>query len=378
MSSGEQARDAVDDAALVMVLNAGSSSLKHELRTRDGDVLARGGVQRIGGGEAGDPADHGAALDAVLAGYDAEHPGAMARVAVVGHRVVHGGTRFTAAVVVDDAVEAAVEQLSALAPLHNPPQLAGVRAMRARLPGVPQVAVFDTAFHTTIPDEAAVYAVPKAMTARGVRRYGFHGTSHQYVTRTTADLLGVPVDQVRLVVCHVGNGVSVTAVRDGLSVGTSMGMTPLAGAVMGTRSGDVDPGLFSYLDREEGLGAADVDTVLNSSSGMLGMCGASDLRAVHEIAAGERTVDGFVPEDARLALAVYAHRLRGYVAAYLGEVPGTQAVVFTGGVGENDAVVREMVTAPLAHLGVGTLIPVMVVPTDEEGEIARQALELVG
>ena len=374
MSAAERA----GDAALVMVLNAGSSSLKHQLRSADGEVVARGALQRIGGGAADDPADHGAALDAVLAGYDADHPGVMDRVVVVGHRVVHGGTRFTGAVVVDDDVEAAIEALSALAPLHNPPQLAGVRAMRSRLPEVAQVAVFDTAFHTTIPEQAAVYAVPKEMTARGVRRYGFHGTSHQYVTRATADLLGVPVDQVRLVVCHVGNGVSVTAVRDGRSIDTSMGMTPLAGAVMGTRSGDVDPGLFAYLHREDGTGAEEVDAVLNSSSGMLGMCGASDLREVHEIAAGQRTVDGFGPEDARLALAVYAHRLRGYVAAYLGEVPGVHAVVFTGGVGENDAVVREMVTAPLAHLGVGSLVPVMVVPTDEEGEIARQALELLG
>lgn len=364
-------------AGLVLVLNAGSSSLKHQLRGVGGDVVASGNVQRVRGGGHGDPADHGAALDAVLAGYDAEHPGAMARVVVVGHRVVHGGTRFTRAVLVDDAVEAAIDDLSALAPLHNPPQLAGVRAMRSRLPGVPQVAVFDTAFHATMPPEAFTYAIPRALTERGVRRYGFHGTSHQYVTRVAAQRLGTPLEQVRLVVCHVGNGVSVTAVRDGASVETSMGMTPLAGAVMGTRSGDVDPGLFSHLGRVEAMDAGEVDAVLNSRSGMAGMAGASDLRAVHALARGEGGADGFTPADAELALAVYAHRLRHYVAAYLGVVPGVQAVVFTGGVGENDAAVREMVTAPLVHLGVGVSIPVMVVPTDEEGEIARQALDLV-
>ncbi len=365
----------MNDDALVLVLNSGSSSLKHQLRTRGDDVLASGTVQRIG--EPDGPADHDGALAGVLDRIDREHPGALARVVVVGHRVVHGGARFDAATRVDDAVEADIDELSALAPLHNPSQLAGIRAMRSRLPDVAQVAVFDTAFHTTIPDAAGLYALPVDLAQRlEVRRYGFHGISVQHVTRAAARRLDVPVDQVRLVVCHIGNGVSVTAVRDGRSVDTSMGLTPLEGAVMGTRSGDVDPGLLAYLHRQAGMGPEDVDALLNRESGMLGLCGASDLREVHSLIAGE---DG--PEHAaraRTALDVYTHRLRAYVSSFLGEVPGVHAVVFAGGVGENDAVVREEVTAPLAHLGVGSAIQVMVVPTDEEAEIAHQCLGLVG
>ncbi len=367
--------DAVSDDALVLVLNAGSSSLKHELREPGGVVLDSGTVQRIG--VAGGPGDHAAALSTVLDLLESNHPGALARLVVVGHRVVHGGARFSAATLVDDDVERDIDELSALAPLHNPPQLAGIRAMRQRLPQVPQVAVFDTAFHTTIPDAAALYALPRALAERlRIRRYGFHGISVQYVVRTAAERLRVPVDEVRLVVCHIGNGVSVTAVRDGVSVDTSMGMTPLAGAVMGTRSGDVDPSVLAYLHRQEGTGLEDIDALLNRESGLRGLCGASDLREVHALIAGgsgrERAA------QARTALDVYTHRLRAYVSSSLGEVPGVHAVVLTGGVGENDAVVQEEMTAPLAHLGVGTSVEVMVVATDEEGEIARQCLELVG
>lgn len=360
---------------LVLVVNAGSSSLKYQLRTGAGARLAQGAVERIGESGGGAP-DHGAALALVLEQLAAGRPGVLDELAAVGHRVVHGGTAFTAATPVDDAVEAGIEELSALAPLHNPPQLAAIRVLRSRLPQVPQVAVFDTAFHATIPAVASTYALPRDLAAEhGVRRYGFHGTSHRYVTRRAAAELGTPLEQVRLVTCHVGNGVSVTAIRDGVSVDTSMGLTPLEGAVMGTRSGDVDPAVVFYLARQAGLGLAELEYLLNTRSGLRGLTGESDLRAVHAQAGGE---DAEAAERARLALEVYAYRLRKYVAAYLGVVPGVQAVVVTGGVGENDAAVRDAVTTPLAHLGVGTTVAVLVVPTDEEAEIAHQVLEVLG
>jgi acetate kinase len=372
----------------VLVVNAGSSSLKHQLR-EEGRVLARGTVERIGGEEV---PDHAAALSAAV---EELHSGpGLDGLVGVGHRVVHGGTRFTAPVLVDDGVERGIEELSSLAPLHNPPQLAGIRALRELLPGVPQVAVFDTAFHATIPPAASTYAIPVGLAERyGVRRYGFHGTSHQHVTARAAEHLGVPVERVRLVTCHIGNGVSVTAVRDGRSVDTSMGLTPLEGAVMGSRSGDLDPAVVAHLVREAGMTVQEVDELLNSRSGLQGLAGESDLRAVHR-----RVDEG--DERARLALEVYAHRLVKYVGAYLAVVPGVQALVFTAGVGENDDRVRAAVCSRLEHLGVrldaaanaavhrprepvavddGTgTVRVLVVPTDEEGEIARQVLEVVG
>jgi acetate kinase len=364
---------AVDGA--VLVVNAGSSSLKYQLRAGAGERLESGAVERIGEG-AGGPADHDAALAQVLERLGGARPGALRGLAAVGHRVVHGGTRFTGPTVVDDDAERGIEELSALAPLHNPPQLAGIRALRARMPGVPQVAVFDTAFHATIPAVASTYPLPRDLAERhGVRRYGFHGTSHRFVARGAAARLGVPFDQVRLVTCHAGNGVSVTAVRDGRSVDTSMGLTPLGGVAMGTRSGDLDPGVVFYLAREAGLDLGQLDDLLNKRSGLKGLTGESDLRAVHALAAGD---DEAAAAAARLGLEVYAYRLRVTIASYLGVVPGVQAVVFTGGVGENDPAVREAVTAPLAHLGVGTDVPVLVVPTDEEAEIAHQALEVLG
>ncbi len=365
----------------VLVVNAGSSSLKYQLRAAGGDgagpdgvgeVLAKGTVEELGGAGGG----HDAALTRVLDDISAARPGALDGLVAVGHRVVHGGTRFTGPTLVDDEAERGIDELSALAPLHNPPQLAAVRALRARLPAVPQVAVFDTAFHATVPEVAATYALPVELAQRyGVRRYGFHGTSHRYVTRRAAEQLGTPLDRVRLVTCHVGNGVSVTAVQDGRSVDTSMGLTPLEGAVMGTRSGDLDPAVVFYLGRRAGLGLDELDELLNQRSGLKGLTGESDLRAVHALADGG---DERAAAAARLGLAVYAYRLRKYVAAYLGVVPGVQAVVFTGGVGEKDPEVRDAVTGPLAHLGVGTSVAVMVVPTDEEAEIAGQALEVVG
>ncbi len=330
--------------------------------------------------------DHAAALARVMGLLSQEQGGpGLDGLVGVGHRVVQGGTRYTAPTVVDDGVERGIDELSALAPLHNPPQLAAIRALRAALPGVPQVAVFDTAFHATIPARASTYAIDADVAARyGLRKYGFHGTSVQVVTKRAAAFLGVPVERADLVVAHVGNGVSVTAVQGGRSVDTTMGLTPLAGAVMGTRSGDVDPAIVMTLVREAGMSAQDVDDLLNRRSGLLGLTGDGDVRAVQ---ARARAGD----ERARLAMEVYCYRLSAAVGSFLALVADVRSVVFTAGVGENDAAVRAAVCAPLAHLGVvvddalndAARGPseavsigerVAVVPTDEEAEIADQVL----
>lgn len=366
----------------VLVVNAGSSSLKFQLR-EGAEVLLKGTVERIG---SADVPDHAAALEQVM-GALRDGPGLDGLVGV-GHRVVQGGTRYTDPTVVDDDVEAGIAELSALAPLHNPPQLAAVRALRAALPDVPQVAVFDTAFHATIPARAATYAVDRDVARRyGLRKYGFHGTSVQVVTRRAAEFLGVPPEEADLVVAHVGNGVSVTAVQGGRSVDTTMGLTPLAGVAMGTRSGDVDPAIVMTLVREAGMSAQQVDDLLNKRSGLQGLAGESDVRSVQA-----RAREGDVA--AREAMEVYCYRLSAAVGSFLALVPRVKAVVFTAGVGENDSAVRAAVCAPLAHLGFGVddaandaargpAAPVrigegvLVVPTDEEAEIAAQVLAAV-
>lgn len=384
----------------LLVVNAGSSSLKYALfeyvDSRDDNQtgplrrLTSGLVERIG--DRGGPPDHAAAVDAMHA--DLERGGyRLDDLTAVGHRVVHGADLFTSATVIDDEVEAAIEELAVLAPLHNPVNLHVIRLLRPSYPDIPHVAVFDTAFHATIPPEAGTYAVPRELAARHrIRRWGFQGTSDRFVMGRAADFLGVPVDQVRLIVCHIGNGASATAIRDGRSVDTSMGMTPLEGLVMGTRSGDLDPALVSYLARVEGMSADEVEVLLNKRSGLLGLAGQSDVREVRRLAAAG---DG----DAALALAVYAYRLRKYVGAYLAVVPDLHAVVFTAGVGEHDPITRRAVIEPLAHLGLrldqaandattgpdqpvrisadGSPVAVLVIPTDEELEIATQTAHLL-
>jgi acetate kinase len=376
----------------VLVVNSGSSSLKYRLLDLGaGTTVAGGLVERIG--EAGsDVADHAAALALVVTRL--RDDGALdAGVDAVGHRVVHGGERFSAPVVVDDAVVAAVRELAPLAPLHNPPNLLGIEAARAAFPGVPQVAVFDTAFHQSMPPAAYTYAIPRDLARRhGIRRYGFHGTSHRYVARVAAGVLGRPADAVDLVTLHLGNGASACAVRAGRSVDTSMGLSPLEGLVMGTRSGDVDPAVVFHLVSDAGLAPDEVDGLLNRASGLRGLAGANDLREVHRRASsGDR--------DAALALDVYGHRLRKYVGAYLAVLGGADAVVFTGGVGENDPDVRHRAVGGLDRLGVvldeaanaavrgpgrpvdvaaaGSSCRVLVIPTDEEREIAEQAAGLL-
>jgi acetate kinase len=371
----------------VLVINSGSSSLKYQVRDTDThEVLLSGLVEKIGE----EVPDHSAALDTV----DAHVRDVLGDTAVdaVGHRVVHGGERFAEPVLITFEITRAIERLAPLAPLHNPAAALGIRAILDRWPKMPQVAVFDTAFHRTLPEHAWRYAVPDALyKEHGVRRYGFHGTSHDYVTGRAAELLGVDRGSFNAVVAHLGNGASATAIRGGRSVDTSMGYTPLEGLVMGTRSGDLDPSIITQLIIRGEYTAEDMDRILNKDSGLKGLSGRNDMRAVVEAAA-----EG--DDRAELALSIAAYRLQKYIGAYHVAVGGAQAIVFTAGIGENSWQFRERVVAGLSALGValdrmsnverssaarvvsapGSAIPVLVVPTDEEAEIARATAELVG
>jgi acetate kinase len=394
----------------VLVVNCGSSSVKYRLLEPDaGRLLASGLVERIGEStgrvlhrtlagttpvehvESRQVTDHAEAMDAVAAAFAAHGPTLDDGLVAVGHRAVHGGDRFSAPTFVDDDVLGAIDALASLAPLHNPAVATGIRAARKQFPDLPHVAVFDTAFHHDLPARASTYAVPRRWREKyGVHRYGFHGTSHQYVAHRTAELLGRAVEDVNTIVLHLGNGASACAVAGGRSIDTSMGFTPLAGLVMGTRSGDVDPALPEYLQRVAGLIPAEVNAELNSRSGLLALAGASDLREVTTRAlAGD--------PDAELALDVYCYRIRCYVGAYYAALGRLDAISFTAGVGENSAVIRQRALAGLERLGIvvdpalndatghharaisqpDAPVTVLVVPTDEELQIARQTLDLV-
>ncbi|WP_323098218.1 acetate kinase [Intrasporangium sp. YIM S08009] len=381
-----------DAARPVLVLNAGSSSLKYQLVVPEtGERWAGGTVERIG--EAGsDATDHAGALERMATDLRADGVDlATMSLRAVGHRVVHGGSDFSEPVVIDDAVLDRVRELSALAPLHNPAAVTCIEAARKHF-DVPHVAVFDTAFFSSLPPEASTYAVPRDLAQRhSIRRYGFHGTSHQWVSRAAADLLDRHVGELRQVILHLGNGCSASAVRGGVAVETSMGLTPLQGLVMGTRSGDVDPGLHAYLGREAGLSLEEVDTLLNKRSGVLGLSGVNDFRELEaRLAAGDA--------DARLAFDVVVHRLKHYVGAYLAILGGVDVLVFTAGIGENSIALRAAVTDGLEGLGISvdrarngarsrqarvispdaSPVVVAVVPTNEELAIARQTAEIVG
>jgi len=394
-------------SSLVLVINSGSSSIKYQLVDADsGDALAGGIIERIGqpmsaikhDGLDGRTkleqpvANHEAGLATILELFATHGPQLEAsKLTAVGHRVVQGGTQFTGPTLIDDDVEKAIEEWSTLAPLHNPPNLDGIRAARAAFPGVPHVAVFDTSFHTTLPAAAYTYAIDREVAAAySLRRYGAHGTSHQYVSRTTAELLGKDPSEVNVIVLHLGNGASATAVRGGLSVETSMGLTPLEGLVMGTRSGDLDPALLIHLGRVAGMSLDDLDTLLNRKSGMEGLSGSSDMRDVHAaVEAGS--------EDAATALEVYYHRIKGYVGNYYAQLGHVDAIAFTAGIGEKDALVRLNSLAGLERLGIeidpvrnaaksddariistdASEVTVFVVPTNEELEIARESVKVV-
>jgi acetate kinase len=397
----------------VLVLNSGSSSIKYRLFDDAEDGLrlaARGLVERIGedtghaeqvvvapdGTTASthDDApvpDHAAGFRWIVA--QLEVAGLADDLSAIGHRVVHGGSEFTAPTIIDDAVLSRIEAQIPLAPLHNPANLTGIEVARELRPELTNVAVFDTAFHATLPPSAYHYAVPEALLEDyGVRRYGFHGTSHAYVSRRAAAALGRDVADVKLVTLHLGNGASMAAVDGGRSVETSMGLSPLEGLVMGTRSGDIDPAVIFHLIREAGMAPDEVERILNRESGLKGLCGENDLRTIEERAAGG-------DERAQLALDVYVHRIRKYLGAYAAVLGRLDAVVFTAGVGENSDTVRAAVCADLEVLGIrldaarndgqraskapdgviqvqadDSAVAVLVVATDEEREIAQETL----
>lgn len=391
----------------VLVVNSGSSSLKYQLIEMTTEtVLACGLVERIGEKVASTKHEVSGetykselpvptmveAFDVMVAAFAGHGPSLREYPpVVVGHRVVHGGKRFFGPTVVTDLVKINIDDLAELAPMHNPANLQGIDAAELAFPGVPQVAVFDTAFHATLPPAAYTYAIDAEIAEKNrVRKYGFHGTSHKFVSESTAEFLGRPLAELKTIVLHLGNGASACAVDGGVSIDTSMGLTPLEGLVMGTRSGDLDPAVLIYLNRKLGLSFADLDTMLNRSSGLLGMCGRGDMRDVVTAAdAGD--------EAAKLALDVYVHRVKRYVGAYLAELGGADVVVFTAGVGENSPVVREGSLAGLEVFGIrvdpernrstergarvisaaDSAVTVLVVPTNEELEIARQALSAV-
>jgi acetate kinase len=376
----------------VLVINSGSSSVKYQLVEPDsGTALAAGLVERIG--EAGSGvADHEAALrlafdELSAAGIDLHTCG----LAAVGHRVVHGGGQFYRPTLLDGERIAALEKLSELAPLHNPPALTGIEVARRLLPGVPHIAVFDTAFFHDLPPEAATYAIDRDVAARWqIRRYGFHGTSHRYVSGRAADFLGRPPAEVNQIVLHLGNGCSASAIAGGHPIDTSMGMTPLEGLVMGSRSGDIDPGIVGYLCHRAAMSVDEVEAMLNTRSGVLGLSGERDFRRLRAmIDAGD--------DGARLAYGVFIHRLRKYVGAYLAVLGRVDAISFTAGIGENDAAVRRDALAGLEGFGIvvdegrnvggaggarlisadHSPVAVLVVPTNEELAIARDCVSVL-
>ncbi|CRZ16534.1 acetate kinase [Mycolicibacterium neworleansense] len=374
----------------VLVVNSGSSSLKYAVVKPDsGEFLADGIIEQIGSAQV---PDHDAALRAAFDELAAEglHLDTLDLVAV-GHRVVHGGKTFYQPTLVDSELIAKVEELSPLAPLHNPPALLGIEVARKLLPDLPHVAVFDTAFFHNLPAAAATYAIDREVAEHwGIRRYGFHGTSHQYVSEQAAAFLDRPYESLNQIVLHLGNGASASAIAGGRPVDTSMGLTPMEGLVMGTRSGDVDPGIIMYLCRAAGMGVEEIDTMLNRQSGVRGLGGENDFRKLRaRIESGD--------DNAQLAYDVYIHRLRKYIGAYLAVLGHTDVISFTAGVGENDAAVRRDALAGLSGLGIeideelnaspshearqistpGSAVTVLVVPTNEELAIARAAAALV-
>jgi acetate kinase len=403
----------------VLVLNCGSSSVKFQLietdlemaRERTDRILAKGLVENIGGTavvtyerlgarpikETAEILEHKVAVERSIALLTDPQKGVIgdrSEIGAVGHRVVHGGERFKSSVRFDDEVLEGIEACFDMAPLHNPPNVRGYRAALAVLPDIPHVAVFDTSFHQTMPPEAWVYGIPYVLYERhGIRRYGFHGTSHRFVSRRTSRLLGRPADdpELRLITCHLGNGCSVAAVKGGRSVDTSMGFTPLEGLVMGTRCGDIDPAALPHIAAREEIGLAEVNSLLNKHSGLLGISGLSnDMRTLLEAEASGNA-------RARLAVDVFCYRLRKYIGAYLAVLGGADAVAFAGGIGENAAVVRARACASLEPLGIrldpgknaaargadteisaeGSKVRVFVVPTNEELLIARDTFCIV-
>ena len=394
----------------ILVINCGSSSLKYQILDMTNDtLLCKGLVEKIGidgsvithektGMEKfrleTPMANHEDAIAQVLAAIqDPEHGVVkdMSEIGAVGHRVVHGGEKYADSVLITEAVMKDVEECCDIAPLHNPPNIAGINACKALMPDTPMVAVFDTAFHQTMPPESYLYAIPyEYYTNYHIRRYGFHGTSHKYVSRRAADMLNVDIEDLKIITCHLGNGASVSAIKHGKCIDTSMGFTPLEGLVMGTRSGDIDPALVTYIRQKENLPSGAANEILNKKSGVLGISGvSSDFRDI-EAAVEEGN------ERAALALKVFAHKVRFYIGAYIAEMNGCDAIVFTAGVGENDITMRELICHDLGNLGIkidplknkirgketiisadDAKIKCLLIPTNEELMIAKDTYEIV-
>ena len=394
----------------ILVINCGSSSLKYQLINSETEgVLAKGLCERIGidgmltyqpeGGEKEKSEiampTHTEAINAVLAALTNEKSGvikSLSEVGAVGHRVVHGGEKFTSSCLINDESMKAIEECNDLAPLHNPANLIGIRACQELMPGVPMVAVFDTAFHQTMPDVAYTYGIPYEYYEKyKVRRYGFHGTSHSYVSKRTAEIVGKPYDQMKIIVCHLGNGASVSAVKNGKCVDTSMGLTPLEGLIMGTRSGDIDPAIMEFIAHKEGKNIDEIMTVLNKKSGVYGLSNnlSSDFR---DLEAGYNNGDAHCIRT----MNTYCYRVAKYIGSYVAAMNGVDVICFTAGIGENAPLVRSLVCEHLGFLGVSideeanhkrgeeiaistpdSKTTVMVIPTNEELAIARETVSLV-
>ena len=395
----------------ILVLNCGSSSIKYKLIDMESqNVMAQGGVEKVGlegaflkftkpNGEKeiiekAIP-EHTAGIELIFSVLTDSVNGAISsldEIDAVGHRVVHGGEKFNKSVLIDESVINNIEECIKIAPLHNPPNLKGIRAIQNLLPAVPQVAVFDTAFHQTMPQEAYMYALPYELYENdGVRRYGFHGTSHRYVSQRAFEMLNIAPEGSKMITCHIGNGGSITAIKDGLSVDTSMGMTPLEGLVMGTRAGDIDTGAITYLMEREHFDTETISNILNKKSGLLGISGvSSDMRDVRAaIAEGN--------QRAKLALDMFIYRVKKYIGSYVAVLGGVDVIVFTGGIGENVDVVREAICDNMECFGVklnkevnadvhgdekiistpDSPTTVVVIPTDEEYMIASDTLDIV-
>ena len=395
----------------ILVLNCGSSSVKYKLLDMvTNEVLGAGGVEKIGmkgsflkhirrDGQKvvlkGEILEHQLAVEYILGILTSEKHGAiksLEEINAVGHRVVHGGEEFNSSVLITDEVIQKIVECIDIAPLHNPPNLAGIKAISDLLPSVPQVAVFDTAFHQTMPEYAYMYGIPYSLYKKyGIRRYGFHGTSHRYVSKRACEFLGLESYNTKMITAHIGNGASLTAIENGKSVDTSMGFTPIEGLMMGTRSGDVDLGVVTFLMEKEMIGSASVSTLFNKHSGVLGISGiSSDMRDIETAVANGN-------ERAKLALDMYEYRIKKYLGSYVAALAGVDVIVFTGGVGENMTEMRENVCSGLGFMGVkidkainaksrgvevlistpDSKVKVVVIPTDEEYMIASDTLEII-
>lgn len=394
----------------ILVINCGSSSLKYQVLDMNGEILlAKGLVERIGMDGSvithekigmdkvrnETPMEsHKEAIQLVLdAIIDPEHGVVkdMSEIGAVGHRVVHAGEKYASSVLIDDDVIQALEECVELAPLHNPPNLLGIAACQELMPNTPMVGVFDTAFHQTMPPESYIYAIPyEYYQKHKIRRYGFHGTSHKYVSQRAADIMNCNLDDLKIITCHLGNGASVSAIKRGVCIDTSMGFTPLEGLVMGTRCGDIDPAIVTYIREKEHLDQGVANEILNTKSGVLGISGvSSDFRDLEETAEEGN-------ERAQLAIKVFAHKVRFYIGAYIAEMNGVDAIVFTAGVGENDIAMRDIICNDLGNLGIkldlvknktrgkeaiisrdDSRVKIILIPTDEELMIARDTLEIV-